>query len=112
MLGGAHAKNVKFGAEDDLLSRIHTIESTLQRLYGKLDADTELPEVEDIEKIMDQIKKDVEFFKKFNLMDYSLLLAIERNTKASRRPSGGKSDQISWEGPQENFLEAHLQNSK
>ena len=49
---------------------------------------------EDIEKIMDQIKKDVEFFKKFNLMDYSLLLAIERNTKASRRPSGGKSDQL------------------
>jgi hypothetical protein len=39
-------------SKQHLLSRIHTIESTLQRLYGKLDADTELPEVEDIEKIM------------------------------------------------------------
>eukprot|EP00802_Teleaulax_amphioxeia_P004570 Tamp_04574.p1 GENE.Tamp_04574~~Tamp_04574.p1 ORF type:complete len:227 (+),score=45.05 Tamp_04574:2522-3202(+) len=39
-------------SKQHLLSRIHTIESTLQRLYGKLDADSELPEVEDIEQIM------------------------------------------------------------
>ena len=39
-------------SKQHLLSRIHTIESTLQRLYGKLDADAELPDVEDIEKIM------------------------------------------------------------
>eukprot|EP00960_Hanusia_phi_P062950 765309-Hanusia_phi.AAC.5 len=35
-----------------LLSRIHTIESTLQRLYGKLEADTELPDIDSIEQIM------------------------------------------------------------
>lgn len=39
-------------SKQHLLSRIHSIESTLQRLYGKLDADAELPDVEDIEKIM------------------------------------------------------------
>ena len=67
----------------------------------------------DVEKIKEQIKKDVEFFKKFKLMDYSLLLAIERNNYESRRPTSKsnkniKSEQISFEGPQENFLEAHL----
>jgi hypothetical protein len=72
----------------------------------------------DIEKIKDQIKKDVEFFKKFNLMDYSLLLAVERNGGyQSRRPSSKSNlgkEQVSSESvhPQENFLEAHLQNSK
>eukprot|EP00960_Hanusia_phi_P033776 750635-Hanusia_phi.AAC.4 len=43
-------KNAK--TKQHLLHRIHTIESTLQRLYGKLDADTELPEIADIEQIM------------------------------------------------------------
>ena len=32
----------------------------------------------DIELINEQIKKDVELFKQFNIMDYSLLLAIEK----------------------------------
>ena len=32
----------------------------------------------DIELINDQLKKDVELFKQFNIMDYSLLLAIEK----------------------------------
>jgi hypothetical protein len=35
-----------------LLSRIHTIESTLQRLYGKLEVDSELPDIESIEQLM------------------------------------------------------------
>ncbi|KAJ1495500.1 hypothetical protein T484DRAFT_3460346 [Baffinella frigidus] len=43
-------KNAK--NKQHLLSRIHTIESTLQRLYGKLEADSELPDIESIEQIM------------------------------------------------------------
>ena len=34
------------------VSRIHTIESTLQRLYGKLETDNELPDIETIEQIV------------------------------------------------------------
>lgn len=37
----------------------------------------------DIVKIKDQIKKDVELLKQFNLMDYSLLFAIEKNNIGS-----------------------------
>ena len=37
----------------------------------------------DIDNINEQIKKDVELFKQFNLMDYSLLLAIEIVKKGS-----------------------------
>lgn len=33
---------------------------------------------DDIDQIKEQIRKDVELFKKFNLMDYSLLFAIEK----------------------------------
>ena len=43
-------KNAK--NKQHLLSRIHTIESTLQRLYGKLEVDSELPDIESIEQIM------------------------------------------------------------
>jgi hypothetical protein len=32
----------------------------------------------DIEKINEQLKKDTELFRKYGLMDYSLLFAIER----------------------------------
>ena len=32
----------------------------------------------DIKLINEQIKKDIQLFEKFNLMDYSLLLAIEK----------------------------------
>ena len=35
-----------------------------------------------MEKINEQIRKDVEFFKKYKLMDYSLLFAVERLPEA------------------------------
>ena len=51
-------KNAK--NKQHLLSRIHTIESTLQRLYGKLETDNELPDIESIESIMSNtIKQSV-----------------------------------------------------
>lgn len=50
---------------------------------------------DDIEQIKDQIKKDVELFKRFNLMDYSLLFAIEK--------VGSYSDKSKAEGKSESF---------
>jgi len=52
-------KNAK--NKQHLLSRIHTIESTLQRLYGKLEADNEYPSVESIEQIMSSTIKQAVF---------------------------------------------------
>lgn len=39
----------------------------------------------DIEAIKEQVKKDVELFREYKLMDYSLLLAIELVKKSARK---------------------------
>ena len=52
-----------------LLSRIHTIESTLQRLYGKLEVDSELPDIESIEQIMSNTIKQAVYSQDAGLVE-------------------------------------------
>ena len=47
---------------------------------------------EDINRAKEQIRKDVELFRRFRLMDYSLLFAVEINYDSKDASSEGKSD--------------------